>query len=53
MGIQTRNGKALEYAFLQSLSNSLCTEQIQILDSDQLTTARDAYLAFDSEKLMT
>ena len=51
MGIQTRNGKALEYAFLQSLSNSLCTEQIQILDSDQLTTARDAYLAFDSEKI--
>ncbi|WP_406589457.1 HaeIII family restriction endonuclease [Bacillus atrophaeus] len=51
MGNQTKNGKALEYAFLNSLVQRLYNDEIQIATSDQFKTAKEAYLSFDQEKI--
>ncbi|WLR55940.1 HaeIII family restriction endonuclease [Mesobacillus subterraneus] len=48
MTTQTRNGKALEYAFLKSLESKLNAEnEILIVESNPLATARTAYLSFE------
>ncbi|MDX6156581.1 HaeIII family restriction endonuclease [Bacillus subtilis] len=51
MGIQTRNGKALEFAFLNSFVQKLNNDKILIESSNQLITAKEAYFSFDQEKI--
>jgi hypothetical protein len=51
MAIQTRLGKAFEYACLMSLNNSLCENQlIEIEQTNALTAARDFYDEFNEEE---
>ncbi len=50
MATQTVNGKALEFAFLQSLNHSLSGQtNVQVIDSPQLHTAKNAYLSLSQE----
>lgn len=51
MANQTKNGKAVEYAFLKSLESRLeAGNDISIVASNQLNTASEAYFSFDTEK---
>ncbi|MEH7379110.1 HaeIII family restriction endonuclease [Bacillus sp. JJ1533] len=47
MATQTKNGKALEFAFLQILDQTLSRQtNVMVIDSPQLQTAQNAYLSF-------
>lgn len=50
MASQSSNGKAFEYAFLESLNNALSSiTEVTILPSPQLDTARNAFNALDQQ----